>query len=253
MTEREARSAPGETRHWWSRALAVAALLAFLCLPLGALGTRFGLWPFQLGGATTLLGTAVAALMLLTSSLLLSMAYVRRGLNADKANLWRSVLVAGATVAIVAAQIAPAASYPRIHNITTDVDDPPKFDEVIVLRAGSNPQTYDQALAEIQRAAYPDIEPLVLESGSHEVFDRALGVVQDLGLDLVDVNPGAGTIEATDTSFWFGFKDDVVIRVRAADGGTVVDIRSVSRVGQSDLGANAARIADILDRIQRRN
>ena len=112
MTEREARSAPGETRHWWSRALAAAALLAFLCLPLGALGTRFGLWPFQLGGATTLLGTAVAALMLLTSSLLLSMAYVR-GLNADKANLWRSVLVAGATVAIVAAQIAPAASTPN--------------------------------------------------------------------------------------------------------------------------------------------
>lgn len=59
--------------------------------------------------------------------------------------------------------------------------------------------------------------------------------------------------KATDTSFWFRFKDDVVIRVRAADGGTVVDVRSVSRVGQGDLGANAARITDILDRIQRKN
>jgi len=252
MTEREARSAPSDTRHVWSKALAAAALFAFLCLPIGALGTRFGLWPFQVGGAITLLATALAALLLLTSLLLLSMAYVR-GLNADKANLWRSVLVAGATVGMVGVQIAPAASYPRIHNITTDVDDPPQFDKVVALRAGSNPHTYDQALAEIQRAAYPDIEPLVLDSGPTEVFERALGVVHDLGLDLVDANPGAGTIEATDTSFWFGFKDDVVIRVRAADGGTVVDVRSVSRVGQSDLGANAARIADILDRIQRRN
>ena len=246
------RSAPSDTRHVWSKALAAAALFAFLCLPIGALGTRFGLWPFQVGGAITLLATALAALLLLTSLLLLSMAYVR-GLNADKANLWRSVLVAGATVGIVGVQIAPAASYPRIHNITTDVDDPPKFDKVVALRAGSNPHTYDQALAEIQRAAYPDIEPLVLESGSNEVFDRALGVVHDLGLELVDANLGAGTIEATDTSFWFGFKDDVVIRVRAADRGTVVDVRSVSRVGQGDLGANAARITDILDRIQRKN
>ena len=75
-------------------------------------------------------------------------------------------------------------------------------------------------------------------------------VLQDLGLEIVNEDTAAGMIEATATTFWFGFKDDVVVRVRATASGSIVDIRSVSRVGQSDLGANAKRIRAILHGIE---
>jgi uncharacterized protein (DUF1499 family) len=72
-------------------------------------------------------------------------------------------------------------------------------------------------------------------------------VLEDLGLEIVAVDEAAGRVEATATTFWFGFKDDVVVRVRSSGAGSVVDVRSVSRVGVSDLGANARRIGQILD------
>ena len=76
-----------------------------------------------------------------------------------------------------------------------------------------------------------------------------MGALEDMGLEIVTVDEAAGLVEATDTTFWFGFKDDLVVRVREANGGSVVDVRSVSRVGMSDLGANAARILALLERL----
>jgi uncharacterized protein (DUF1499 family) len=71
-----------------------------------------------------------------------------------------------------------------------------------------------------------------------------------MGWEIAEADAAAGRIEATDTTFWFGFKDDVVIRIRPAeDGGSIVDIRSKSRVGMSDVGANAARIRAFRDRL----
>jgi uncharacterized protein (DUF1499 family) len=75
-------------------------------------------------------------------------------------------------------------------------------------------------------------------------------VLQDLGLEIVNEDKAAGMIEATATTFWFGFKDDVVLRIRPTANGSIVDVRSVSRVGQSDLGANAKRIRAILRGIE---
>ena len=92
------------------------------------------------------------------------------------------------------------------------------------------------------------MKPLTLQASAYEVVDRAEAVLRDMGLEIVSVNKNAGLVEATATTFWFGFKDDVAVRVQpAADGGTQVDVRSISRVGQSDLGANAARIGEILN------
>ena len=83
-----------------------------------------------------------------------------------------------------------------------------------------------------------------------EVVDRTEAVLRGMGMEIVSVNKTMGLVEATATTFWFGFKDDVVVRAQpAADGGTRVDVRSISRVGQSDLGANAARIGEILNGI----
>jgi len=103
-----------------------------------------------------------------------------------------------------------------------------------------------------QRRAYPDIQPLVVNVPAEKAFDRALAAVRDLGWNVVASERDAGRIEAVDTTFWFGFKDDVVIRVRemGAPGSTRIDVRSKSRVGVGDLGTNARRVRTLLDRLQ---
>jgi uncharacterized protein (DUF1499 family) len=112
------------------------------------------------------------------------------------------------------------------------------------LRADApNPVTYEgEEIAQQQREGYPDIRPVLLELPADRAFQRALDAAEAQGWEIVDADPADGRIEATDRTFWFGFYDDVVIRLTPVDGRTVVDIRSKSRVGGSDVGANARRI-----------
>jgi len=136
-----------------------------------------------------------------------------------------------------------AASVPPIHDITTDTANPPAFDAVVALRKDApNSLEYSQEVARQQREAYPDIKPLVLEMPAAQVFDRAVRAAHDQGWEIVAVNADTWRIEATDTTTFFGFKDDVVVRLTPMDSRTVVDVRSVSRVGRSDVGTNARRI-----------
>jgi uncharacterized protein (DUF1499 family) len=123
----------------------------------------------------------------------------------------------------------------------------------VPLRTGAaNPAEYDGAeVAGQQRRAYPDIQPLTLQVSGEQAFSRALTVVRGLGWNVVADDREAGRIEAVDTSFWFGFMDDVVIRVReAGPGSTRIDVRSKSREGTADFGRNARRIRTLLDRLQ---
>jgi uncharacterized protein (DUF1499 family) len=133
---------------------------------------------------------------------------------------------------------------PRIHDISTDLTHPPAFVAVLPLRAdAANPAAHGGAeVAAAQRLGYPDIQPLTLAVAPAEAYARALAAAQKMGWQIVAFDPKNGRIEATATTFWFGFKDDVVIRISAIDGASRVDVRSVSRVGKSDVGANAARI-----------
>lgn len=98
-------------------------------------------------------------------------------------------------------------------------------------------------MAALQHEAYPDIRPLVLPVKSDIAFEKALAAAKKLNWAVADANAGAGRIEATDTTFWFGFKDDIVIRITpSGPESSKVDVRSVSRVGRSDIGKNAQRI-----------
>src|SRR5262249_32141388 len=125
---------------------------------------------------------------------------------------------------------------------------PPAFSATPPLRAGApNPADYGgPELAAQQRAGYPDLGPLTLQSPPQQVFERALLAARDMRWDIVAAEPADGRIEATATTFWFGFKDDVVVRVTPSGSGSRVDVRSVSRVGRSDVGTNAARIKTYL-------
>jgi len=146
-----------------------------------------------------------------------------------------------------------AAAAPPIHDISTDTANPPTYQAVVPLRAGApNTLDYSQDVARQQRDAYPDIKPLVLELPAAQVFDRALNAARDDGWEIVDANADAGRIEATDTTVFFGFKDDIVVRLTPIGNRTVVDVRSVSRVGRSDVGTNARRIREYLQTLSQR-
>lgn len=123
---------------------------------------------------------------------------------------------------------------------------------MLPLRAKApNPTEYGgEKIAAQQREACPDLQPLMLNVPPPKAFDRALATARAVGWDLVDADAATGRIEATDTTFWYGFKDDVVIRVRPAEGGSRVDVRSLSRVGGGDVGTNAKRIRAYLDALR---
>ncbi len=133
---------------------------------------------------------------------------------------------------------------PRIHDITTDLEHPPAFVAILPLRASAaNSADYGgPAVAERQRQFFPTLAPVRSAKPPAEVFPAALEAARGLGLEIVAAVPEQGRIEATQRTLFFGFVDDVVIRVRPDGAGTRVDVRSVSRVGGSDLGANARRV-----------
>jgi len=145
-----------------------------------------------------------------------------------------------------------ARNKPPIHDITTDTADPPPFVAIVPLRRDArNPVEYGgPAVAAQQREAYPDIAPLSLPVPPAQAFERAERAARGQGWEIVAAVPAEGRIEATDTTRWFGFKDDVVIRVRPEGAGSRVDVRSVSRVGRGDVGTNARRIGQFLDALR---
>ena len=226
-------------------ALLVSAVAGLLALVSGP-GYRIGL--FSLPSAFTVLRWGVYAALL--------------GLLLAGVALWRargrSALGATALVISIVVMAVPlrfqrlAASVPPIHDITTDTAKPPAFDAVVALRSDApNSLEYSQEVARQQREAYPDIKPLVLEMSAAQVFDRAVRAARERGWEIVAVNADAWRIEATDTTTFFGFKDDIVVRITPMGGRTVVDVRSVSRVGRSDVGTNARRIRRYLAALSR--
>ena len=141
---------------------------------------------------------------------------------------------------------------PPIHDITTDTADPPEFVDILPLRADApNPPEYaGSEVAEQQLAAYPEIEPLELDVSTAEAMALAESAARAMEWELVTVAPGEGRLEAVATTAWFGFKDDVVVRIVAAGDGSLVDVRSKSRLGLSDVGTNARRIRQFMAQLQ---
>ena len=220
----------------WAARGAAAGSAAVILAPLGY---RIGA---PLGLAFLLL--ACGFLAAAVSGLLLVLRMVRRtGLRDREAGAALAAVVVGA---FPVAALFPGGGAPPIHDITTDTGEPPAFVAAVALNAPGRTD-YDPAVAEQQRAAYPDLGPAMLPAAPPDAFDRALGVVQQMGWELLAADAGALRIEATDRSFWFGFADDIVVRV-AADGEarSRIDVRSLSRVGGGDLGVNARRVREFV-------
>ena len=237
-----------DARKWWASALMIGSAVGLVCLLVGALGTKFGVWGFQGGFMLLAVGTVLAAVVFFLG-IIGGVYCMSKKMQAELSAIIIGVVVSVFMLAMMGTQFMAATSVPPIHNISTDTESPPQFDKLVAVREaeGANPHDYDrEALAQIQKEAYPQIKPLITDVAAGEMQNRVVQVLEDLGLEVVDSNPAAGRVEATDTTFWFGFKDDVVVRIRPEGSGSVVDVRSVSRVGQSDLGKNAERISEIL-------
>ena len=220
--------------------LVLASALAAI---LSGFGTRAGWWHFKAGfeiltwAAYGGLGSAVVGAIGIPVAL-----WQKQRRNAM---ISVGVLVLGLIVVGIPWQMKRTAqSVPAIHDISTDTDHPPEFVALLPLRKSApNGTAYGGPdIAAQQHRAYPEIQPLTLHVPREKAFGQALKAMDAMGWDVIDASPAEGRLEATDTTFWFGFKDDIVVRIRAQGDDSRVDVRSVSRVGKSDVGTNARRI-----------
>ena len=229
------------------RTLKWAAIFSILLLPIAVVCYRLNFYDFSDASKVLTLSLFLSAIIFLFA-LLLSIVHRKSNPSNSKlaAHAWGLSLM---PLIFFGSQIIVVKSVPMIHNISTDVNDPPEFFKVIELRGvNSNPHEYDQAsLASIQREAYPNITTLFVDDSIDKAFKKANQVVALLEWDIVSRDVVKGVVEATETSGIWQFKDDVVIRIKVSGDQTKIDLRSVSRVGRSDLGANAKRIEKFLE------
>jgi uncharacterized protein (DUF1499 family) len=134
--------------------------------------------------------------------------------------------------------------YPPIHDISTDTENPPSFVAIAPLRKDApNPAEYaGEETAEAQNDFYTDLEPLRVSLSYDEAYNRALETAREMPWKIVGENKQEGRIEAFEKLAWYGFIDDVVIRIDTTGSGSEIDVRSKSRIGRGDLGVNAKRI-----------
>jgi len=240
-------------------AVSLLALVPALAIGLSGPGARLGLWEY--GDGLSLMRAAALPAMIAAGAAFaafLASLFAARGL-AFLALI--AALAAGAAAAVPVMMRAEVNANPFIHDITTDFDNPPP----IVAGAAfprKNPPEYlgdepaprsDLTVAEAQRDAFPDIRPLTVDGDIDAVADRARAALDAMGLAIIaDAETAdAVVLEATHTSLWYGFVDDFVVRLTPADNGAVrVDVRSKSRVGRSDVGANAKRVRAFLARME---
>jgi uncharacterized protein (DUF1499 family) len=228
------------------------AVLAGIAEAFAGFGTRWAWWHFTTGFAIlrwAAITGLVASILSLAGGIALRHAAKRAVLLMAAAGILIGLAVAG----IPWSWMRTAQQVPRIHDITTDPADPPRFAAILPLRkdAANSAEYGGPAVAAQQWTAYPDIAPVILPVPQSTAFERALRAATDMGWQIVDANAGEGRIEATATTFWFGFKDDVVVRILPAPEGSRVDVRSLSRVGVSDVGTNAKRVRDFLHKLAR--
>jgi uncharacterized protein (DUF1499 family) len=255
----DAKVAPWKNRNWalYGAYLGFGlAVVAAVLLVVSPLGWHAGWWHFRFAFFWLMTYSAYIALAAVVVCIL-ALAVGRSGLGGRGITMAGIGIVLSAVLAYVPWQYNHTLnSVPRIHDITTDTDKPPAFVAALPARAAEKANTviYEgPELAKQQKAAYPDLVPLKVGLPPNDAFKRALDAAKAMpGWTVVDSDPATGRIEATETSRWFHFVDDVVIRVAADGAGSRIDIRSVSRQGRSDFGVNARRIRAYMETLKAR-
>lgn len=246
----------GVLKKWWIRLAVGLAVFTPVFMAISALGARFGLWNwwYAFGTLVRNYGTKLmfATLAVAAVAVVLSLVFKPR----NRKGLILSIFALSVPLIGMAHGKnvqKTAGSLPFIHDITTDTQDVPTFSSVIIGQRGEGSNTLDyigkieknskKLVSVLQVESYPDIRTIVLSDAPEAAFTRVLVTAKSMGWKVASQSEATGIVEATATTFWFGFKDDVVMRIRPSEGGgSLVDVRSISRVGGSDIGANANRI-----------
>ena len=230
------------------------SLISSLVLVAAALGYRWDLWSVRFALLTLTKYATYGAL----AGAALSMVGIGRswpgGASRGLVLSVVGVIIGMGAFSTIFEQWKMVRTSPFIHDITTDTENPPEFIAVVALResAAADPYAYSGSdLALRQKFGgfnepYKDILPVMTKLAPGEAYDKALDVAQNMDWKIVDADRTTGRIEASDISFWYGFTDDIVIRVVATPEGSRIDMRSLSRVGRSDVGVNAARIREYM-------
>jgi uncharacterized protein (DUF1499 family) len=234
----------------------VLAAIALGLLALGPLGMRFGWWAYGFGLYRLMPASALlAAIAVVLSILALAREWSQLHLG-GRAMLFIALAVAASLVYVPVSYWQTRKSVPPIHDITTDIDNPPAFSAVLPARAAERAGSVDgrtPQLGELQKDAYPDLAPLTTALPPTRAFEAALEVAKSTpGWTIVAADANAGRIEASEQSRWFRFTDDIVIRVVGDGAGSRIDMRSTSRQGRSDYGVNAARIRAYMGALRKR-
>jgi uncharacterized protein (DUF1499 family) len=235
----------------WSRRLALFALVASI---LSVIIVRSGLLEIR-PALVTFAGALAFAVFAIILAFAAFVVIWRQGLDGLGSALM-GLFIGIALLAYPAYLGLRAYQLPPITDVVTDPDDPPRFEVISRLRPReANPVAYPGgAMAELQRMAYPEVEPLIVTSTPQETYDTALAVITKRRWFIVDARPPLagrreGRIEAVSRTPIMGFREDVVVRVRADGEGARLDVRSASRYGPHDLGGNAARITRLVEEV----
>jgi uncharacterized protein (DUF1499 family) len=226
----------------WLRPLALGlAIIAVLMLAASGPGVRFDAWSYRLGLSLFRWSAYVAIAAALFAVVVLAAPGTRRlGITSPLL-----ALILGLAVFYVPFQFQrQARAVPPINDISTDTANPPQY------MTAARPYP-GREFARQQRDAYPDLASVAMPLPREEAFARAVAAAEAMGWEVVGRDAASGRIEAVDTTKWFGFKDDIAIRVSpAGEGASRIDVRSKSRVGRSDLGTNARRIRAYVERLK---
>lgn len=227
--------------------VSLVGLIAFLMVVLPGPLYKFNIVELGTAFAGFRLGVYVGGAAL--ALLLVQVLFMRKTVSLTSAVV--TVIFAAVAIAMPINMMNTAKSVPPIHDISTDLINPPEFVAVVPLRADApNPVAYaGEETAAQQRKAYPELQSLEYNQTQLELVAATTKAMENLGWELVNSDVNNGIVEATDTTIWFGFKDDVVVRINDKGSKRVVDIRSKSRIGKSDLGKNAQRIKTLIDEL----
>ena len=245
------------SRRSWAPAIAVlgavVAVAAAIVLIVAPLGYRAGLWPLSI--ALGFLPQLVAYYAGLAGAVLSLLGLVASAVG--KRGGWAVLAVLGIVIGAGTAYVPwnftqMGRAVPPVNDITTDTENPPPFEAVMPLReaAHAEPVTYSPDFPSMQKQAFPDIVAPHIDKPVDQAFALALGAVRKMGWTIVAADGERGRIEATDRTFWYGFTDDIVVRVSADGTGSRVDVRSKSRIGSGDFGTNARRVRAYLAAIK---
>lgn len=222
--------------------LAGAFLVATMAAPLAS---KWGGWHFRDAFSALKILFYFGSAISVISLILMAYNLFKRGIEPALPYAF-AIVICALPIANMLYQVSQVKSLPFIHDISTDTVNPPPFNVATTLRqSDDNSVDYDPSIAQLQLDGYPDILPIYSEKTVAQSFELVVTTIEGLGYNDISRDNTLAQLEFSDQTFWFGFIDDIVIRVSREDSKSRVDIRSASRVGKSDIGKNAKRIRAI--------